>query len=77
MVVRIVVVAAAGDELLGPRGPCGCGDVRRPEAQRRHNDRDRRGLKVLFDRQLICLSLGESLVGRHGWDGYASAATTS
>ena len=30
------------------------------------DDRDRRGLRVLFGRQLICLSLGESLVGRHG-----------
>ena len=52
----VAVVAAAGEELLGPRGPCGCGDVRRPEAQRRHHDRDRRGLRVLFGRQLSCLS---------------------
>ena len=54
------------DELVGRRGSCVCVDVRRSEAKRSHNDRDRRALLVArLARLLGLINLRKSLVGRH------------
>ena len=54
------------DELVGRRGPCVCVDVRRSEAKRSHNDRDRRALLVArLARLLGLINLRKRLVGRH------------